>query len=209
MQHSSTTTRRTVHLPTKPSALGLPDYFDERYDPLWTLLSELEMPVCIHLGVEDDTWEIANRDPTPQMGVFTSQQSLRLSEQLGMLLLSGVLERFPRLRFVFVEPGLGWVPHYLQSLDRMYDHGYDFPALKEQAELLFSPTDVAHLHGRQSRRRDAARNRRREHHVVQRLSAPCLHLAQFPGRRDGLMDGVPTDEAYPMVYGNAARLFRL
>ena len=146
---ASSTTMRRAPCTCRPSRVrcGLPDYYHERYDPLWTLLSELELPVCIHLGVEDDTWEIASRDPTPQMGVFTSQQALRLSEQLGMLLLSGVLERFPLLRFVFVEPGLGWVPHYLQSLDRMYDHGYEFPALEAKAELLFPPTDVAHLHG--------------------------------------------------------------
>lgn len=200
---------RTVHLPTKPSSLGLPDYYHERYDPLWTLLSEMDLPVCIHLGVEDDTWEIAARDPTPQMGVFTSQQALRLSEQLGMLLLSGVLERFPRLRFVFVEPGLGWVPHYLQSLDRMYDRGYDFPALKEKPSFYFhrqmSLTFMDDKRGVKMRHEIGVEN------IMWSTDFP--HPAcTWPNSRAivaDLMDGVPSEEAYQMVYGNAARIFRL
>src|SRR5262249_41593673 len=33
------------------------------------------------------------------------------------LIYSGVLERFPRLKFVSVESGIGWIPFMLQALD--------------------------------------------------------------------------------------------
>jgi predicted TIM-barrel fold metal-dependent hydrolase len=33
------------------------------------------------------------------------------------LILGGVLERFPGLRFVFLESGSGWVPYWLNRLD--------------------------------------------------------------------------------------------
>jgi len=37
------------------------------------------------------------------------------------LILSGVLERFPRLKFVSVESGVGWIPFVIQSLDYTMD----------------------------------------------------------------------------------------
>ena len=32
---------RALQLATKPSALGLPDYFHERYDPFWSAICEI------------------------------------------------------------------------------------------------------------------------------------------------------------------------
>jgi predicted TIM-barrel fold metal-dependent hydrolase len=198
---------RAVHLPTKPSALGLPDYHDERYDPLWARLQELGMPVCIHLGVEDELWEIAARDPTPQLGVFTSQPAMRMSEQIGMVLLSGLFERFPGLHFVFVEPGLGWVPFYLDTLDQMVTHGYEFPALKDR------PSTYLHrnvfLTFMDERRGVEMRHDIGVDNIMWSTDFP--HPAcTWPNSRqvvDDLMRGVPDNEAYRLVYGNAARVF--
>jgi predicted TIM-barrel fold metal-dependent hydrolase len=36
---------------------------------------------------------------------------------MGRLLMGGVCERFPRLRFLFLESGGGWVPTQLQRMD--------------------------------------------------------------------------------------------
>jgi predicted TIM-barrel fold metal-dependent hydrolase len=200
---------RTVHLPTKPSSLGLPDYYDERYDPLWGQLSEMEIPVCLHLGVEDEWWDIARRDPTPQLAVFTSQPAMRLSEELGMLLLSGLLERFPKLRFVFVEPGLGWVPYYLDRLDEKVSHGYELPGLKEKPSFYFhrqvSLTFMDDRRGVQMRHEIGLDN------IMWATDFP--HPAcTWPNSHavvERLMEGIPSEEAYQMVYGNAARIFRL
>jgi predicted TIM-barrel fold metal-dependent hydrolase len=42
--------------------------------------------------------------------------------------MGGVLERFPHLKVVFVEPGLGWVPWWLETVDDMVTRqGYKFP----------------------------------------------------------------------------------
>lgn len=200
---------RTVHLPTKPASLGLPEYYDERYDPLWARLQELDMPVCLHLGVDDDLWEIASRDPTPQLGVFTSQPAMRLSEQLGMLILSGLFERFPRLKFVLVEPGLGWVPWYLDTLDYMTTHGYEFPALTRKPSEYFATNVFLTF-------MDEQRGVDKRHEIgVDNImwSTDFPHPAcTWPNSKavvEKLMNGVPDDEAYKLVYGNAARVFHI
>jgi predicted TIM-barrel fold metal-dependent hydrolase len=55
-----------------------------------------------------------------------------------MWVLTGVLERFPRLKIVFVEPGVGWVAWWLYTVDDLNARqGYEFPALKELPSFYF------------------------------------------------------------------------
>ena len=45
-----------------------------------------------------------------------------------MWILTGILERFPDLKVVFVEPGIGWVTWWLYIVDDMAARqGYEFP----------------------------------------------------------------------------------
>ncbi|GMU78521.1 MAG: amidohydrolase [Acidimicrobiia bacterium] len=120
---------RSVHLPNFPSELGLPDYHDERYDPLWGVLQETGISISHHLGNRNWLWDVFRRDPTPQAAIFTSMPALALSEVIAWWILTGTLERFPGLQIVFVEPSLYWIPGFLASLDRKADGRYDLPGL--------------------------------------------------------------------------------
>lgn len=128
---------RAVHVPTFPSEVGLPEYHHPRYDDVWATISETGMSISQHLGLVDSLWELFRRDPTPQKGIFTSQPPLRLAETIGFWILPGVLARFPDLEVVLVEPSLGWVPFYLDLLDKMSAGSYDFPALDDKPSAYF------------------------------------------------------------------------
>lgn len=53
---------------------------------------------------------------------------LATAESFGMWVLTGVLERHPHLKLVFVEPGIGWVTWWLYHVDDMVARsGYEFP----------------------------------------------------------------------------------
>jgi predicted TIM-barrel fold metal-dependent hydrolase len=79
---------------------------------------------------------------------------MALAETLTFWILSGTLERFPKLRVIFVEPGLGWLPWYFEVvLDaRMHQH-YTFPGVKllpseyfkrqMGATFMYEPTGLA------------------------------------------------------------------
>jgi uncharacterized protein len=121
---------RSVHLPNHPSEVGLPDYHDERYDPLWSLLQETGISISHHLGVQHALWDVFRRDPTKQKAIFTSLPSLTLSQVLAWWILTGTLERFPRLQIVFVEPSLFWIPGFLAQLDRKVQGAYKLPNVK-------------------------------------------------------------------------------
>jgi uncharacterized protein len=120
---------RSVHLPNHPSEVGLPDYHDDIYDPLWGVLQETNISISHHLGVRHSLYDVFRRDPTPQKAIFTSMPALMLNEVLSWWILTGTLERFPRLKIVFVEPGLYWIPGFLAQLDRKA-HTYTLPGVK-------------------------------------------------------------------------------
>ncbi|OCC23542.1 amidohydrolase [Croceicoccus estronivorus] len=123
---------RCVQLPPFPTELGLPDYFDARYDPLWSVLSETGITVLNHLDQNAKSYELIQRDPTPMKGVALGLPGFQLAETLCFWILSGTLERFPKLKVLFVEPGLGWLPFLFDTIldGRILQGHYKFPALK-------------------------------------------------------------------------------
>jgi predicted TIM-barrel fold metal-dependent hydrolase len=123
---------KSLQLPVFPAELGLPDYWDSRYDPLWTAIIDANLPICCHIGMNTQLEGLARRDPTPQKGIFVPMVALSAAEAIGQWLLTGVFERFPKLKVVFVEPGVGWVAWWLALVDDMYTRqGYEFPGLKK------------------------------------------------------------------------------
>jgi predicted TIM-barrel fold metal-dependent hydrolase len=130
VQRLATLGARSVHLPNFPSELGLPDYHDPVYEPLWGALQETGISISHHLGNRNSLWDVFRRDPTPQAAIFTSLPALALSEVIAWWILTGTLERFPGLQIVFVEPSLYWIPGFLAQLDRKADGRYDLPGLR-------------------------------------------------------------------------------
>lgn len=123
---------KSLQLPVFPREVGMPDYHDARYDRLWAAVSESGLPICFHIGLNTSVDDLARRDPTPRLGLTVPCIPPTTTEALGMWLLTGLLERFPDLKLVFVEPGLGWVAWYLFFVDDMVQwQGYEYPALRE------------------------------------------------------------------------------
>jgi predicted TIM-barrel fold metal-dependent hydrolase len=150
---------KSLQLPVFPAELGLPDYWDQRYDPLWTVIQDTGLPICCHIGMNTALDDLAKRDPTPQKGIFVPCVPLSSAEALGMWIMGGVFARFPELKVVFVEPGLGWVMWWLYIADDLVQRqGYEFPAIKEPPSHYFrqnvyltfidEPDAVRHAHER-------------------------------------------------------------
>ena len=74
-----------------PTELGLPDYWDSHYDPLWRAIQDADLPVCLHIGLKLSMEDLARRDPTPQRAIFTSMVPMSTAEALGMWILTGIL----------------------------------------------------------------------------------------------------------------------
>ena len=82
--------------------------------------------------------DLVARDPTPGSAVMVPMAALSTGEALGMWIMGGVFERFPGLKVVFVEPGLGWIAWWLFITDDMVTRqGYDLPAITELPSFYF------------------------------------------------------------------------
>ncbi len=128
----------SLQLPVFPAELGLADYFDARYEPLFAVIEEMGLPICLHIGLKLSLDELTQRDPTPQKGIMVPMTPLVTAEAFGMLIMGGVFERFPRLKVVFVEPGLTWVAWWLETVDDMVARqGYRFPAITQRPSDYF------------------------------------------------------------------------
>jgi predicted TIM-barrel fold metal-dependent hydrolase len=122
---------RSLQVPVFPAELGFPDYHDARYDPLWAAVQDADLPICCHIGQNAIFDDLGRRDPTPGRAICVTLMALSSAEALGMWILGGVFEKFPRLRLVMVEPGVGWVAWWLDQVDSMtVRDGYQYPALR-------------------------------------------------------------------------------
>ena len=179
---------KSLQLPVFPPEVGLPDYYHERYDPLFALIQETGLPICCHIGLNTMLDDLVARDPTPGSAVMVPMAALSTGEALGMWIMGGVFERFPELKVVFVEPGLGWIAWWLFITDDMVTRqGYELPAITELPSFYFhrnvfvtfiDETDAV------TAPPAAQPHRHREHDVVERLPAPGDELAELAaGRR--------------------------
>jgi predicted TIM-barrel fold metal-dependent hydrolase len=99
-----------------------PPVYDVAWEPFWELAEAVDIPIGFHLVVEVRR---ARRDEAPSANPIvagaaraaTATQGYQLIEPIAGLILTGVLDRYPRLRLVMAEAGLAWVPHMIQSLD--------------------------------------------------------------------------------------------
>jgi uncharacterized protein len=109
----------------EPQYYGLPLIGDPHWNPLWEVAVELDLPLSFHIGSGDMTEGlVGNRIKAyGKMAAFTELAVdifLRNGLQLNDLLMSGVLARYPQIKFVSVESGIGWIPFMLEALDYQF-----------------------------------------------------------------------------------------
>ena len=201
---------RSLQLPVFPPELGLPDYFHDRYDPLWAAVTETGLPMCFHIGLNTQLEDLTERDPTPQKGIMVPMTALSSAEALGMWMMTGVLDRFPDLKLVFVEPGLGWIAWYLQTVDDMATRQkYSFPTKELPSHYWYR-----NIHGTFIEETDAVAHLRYRLGVENIMWStdyphPVSSWPNSAGVVDQQMKGVPDEERALMVAGNAARVWNL
>jgi predicted TIM-barrel fold metal-dependent hydrolase len=106
----------------RPNPIGGRTLDDPTFDPLWSLIEELDVPVVLHEGTTMNV---------PQAGLDRYDNYMFLhvithphEHQMACLsLICGqVLQRHPKLRVAFVESGCGWVSYWLERMEQHVDY---------------------------------------------------------------------------------------
>jgi predicted TIM-barrel fold metal-dependent hydrolase len=127
IERSAANGHRAVLFSGDPQELGMPLLGDRHWDRLWAAAQAAGLPISFHIGGGDFESQFSPaRFAAHGVGATIAHATVSLflenGRQLLDLLLSGVLPRFPRLRVVSVESGIGFIPFILEGAD--YTFGY-------------------------------------------------------------------------------------
>jgi predicted TIM-barrel fold metal-dependent hydrolase len=109
----------------EPQSFGLPVIGDAYWNPLWETAVELDLPLSFHIGSGNMEAGVQKQkiEAYGRMAAFTEVSVaffMRNGVQMADLLMSGVLARYPGIKFVSVESGIGWIPFLLEALDYQF-----------------------------------------------------------------------------------------
>jgi len=109
----------------EPQSFGQPLLGDPHWNPLWEVAVELDLPVSFHIGSGNMEMGLLQSKMAAygKMAAFTELSVdifLRNGTQMIDLIMSGVLARYPKIKFISVESGIGWIPFVLEALDYQF-----------------------------------------------------------------------------------------
>ena len=134
---------RGVNITSDPNDVGGPDLANRAWDPLWEVCADRQLPVHFHIGASLTTmtyfgtypWE--SQDEDTKLAIGGTLLFIGNARVVTNIILSGMLDRHPKLKMVSVESGVGWIPFILEALD--YEMSENAP--KQLAELSMMPSE--------------------------------------------------------------------
>jgi predicted TIM-barrel fold metal-dependent hydrolase len=104
-----------------PTAGVNPLWGHRRYDPILAAASEADLPVVLHsVTVVTPSFPCQLDQFENHFARQVLSHSFAMMANLVSLIQSGVPARFPGLRIVFTEAGIGWAPYFTWRLDRYH-----------------------------------------------------------------------------------------
>jgi predicted TIM-barrel fold metal-dependent hydrolase len=204
---------RGVIYPGVPMELrDVPHVNEPEYDALWATCQELGVPLCFHAGASTTTQLGAYEGYSPALAGALEGMTRPASTAVVLvnILLSRILMRFPELRVVFAESGLGWCAYLLEYTDHQFENdkvrNEDFPL--KPSELFRRQCYFTGWYDRISMQI--------RHHIGIENILWCTNFPQatstWPRSREVIeawAGDVPAEEREQILWSNAAKLYRL
>lgn len=214
LEHCARLGFKAVNLSRYPSAKPFPTPEDDRF---WAAALDADMPVTIHTEFADSE---RRGGTTQQRGPDLARRictyGVKAAPIAAALAVSGVFDRFPKLQVYFAENQIGWIPNYLEQMDVLYErHRYYHERMQGLKPLSRLPSEIVKEHCLWGFMDNPIGVQLRHHVGVDKVmwSSDFPHApTDWPHSMQTIernFAGVPAEEKYLMVAGNAVRFFRL
>jgi len=105
------------------------------FDPVWAAAQEAGIPILFHVGGEDKLQPAYFENGLPRVKDFhggeenfTSVSFMAIPgsvmQTLAAMIIDGVMDRFPRLKFGAIELGASWLPGWMRFMDSAHQAFY-------------------------------------------------------------------------------------
>jgi predicted TIM-barrel fold metal-dependent hydrolase len=192
-------------------------------DPFFAECERLGMPISIHISLAAKA-KAAPKPKTPveekaargegtggrQVSTLSGAGLDTMPLLLGEIILTGIHDRFPKLTFVSVEAGTGWIPYFLEQMDDRYERNRHWAKVKlDRAK----PSEYVRTNWRFTFVIDHYGVRNRDLVGVETMMWSTdypHHGCDWPHSRKtvaAMFEGVPAVERRAILFENAARLY--
>lgn len=198
-----------------PQQFGYPHIADPHWDPLWRVCQETGLSVNLHIGSGGSMGMGPSNDFTGHSEMrWLAEASTRAisanTQVMSTILFSGILERFPSLKIVSSESGLGWVPYLLETADHQWERQKLF-----REGMSIKPSEYFHRQCYVNFWYERVGIENRHHIGVDNImwESDFPHpTCTWPNSQEFIkhsLEGVPQDEQRKILVDNAVRVFNL
>ncbi len=109
---------RAVYPHTWPAGNDYPAPEDDRF---WERVQDLDVRVSAHITFGGGpAAQMQKEGVTKLMSALMAAQCPDPAGTIAQLICQGVMDRFPKIQFMFGESGTGWAPYFLEQMDDRY-----------------------------------------------------------------------------------------
>jgi predicted TIM-barrel fold metal-dependent hydrolase len=198
----------------------------EEDDQFWQIAEDLDIPINIHIrlvsraagvkrfeagkAISPGVSDRSKAQKAKAIGGLSSVFSVT-PDVIGQFIFTGVFDRFPRLKVILVETGVGWIPHFVEQMDDRYwrNRGWGEIDLKHEPSYYWftnmAATFMVDFNGVHQRHAVGVEN------MLWSTDYPH-HGNDWPYSRkviNEMFAGIDAEERYKILAGNAVRLFHL
>ena len=193
---------------------SLPHLTDPHWDPLWRVCQELDVPIHFHgsaglrAGASVRKW--SGYTPRQAHSAATATSAVTPAQIIPQLIFSGVTERFPLLKSVFAEAGIGGLNYVLAACD----HEWEGRHLWTEG-IVTRPSETVRRQMYVNFWFEAKGVQLRHHIGIDNImwESDFPHVASFyPRSRESVervLEGVPLEDRRKLLYENAVRVYRI
>jgi predicted TIM-barrel fold metal-dependent hydrolase len=197
-----------------------PSIYSPQWDPFWARATALGVPVCFHSGSAPlillDLYP--GVDPAVKSAFNAVRASVTSSGVIPKFLFSAIPERFPDLRFVFANSGVGWCSYSLEVSNHEWDRKFRQISPVERKPPPYDmelPGDLFHRQCYITASFESVGMKVRQFVGIDNIlwhSEFPRAVSTYPTSRQTLAEnltGVPEAEQEQILSGNAAKLYHL